>query len=559
MRKTILTAALLAALLLTGCLCRQPGESPDSAPDAEFDRIAARLQSGGSYYRIATPDPLFLQMRRIARATGHALRHSKLPEETKTRYLRLLTFGELVVHLAGVAEIEGIGSSSVPCGNGSRFFDNRSFLAVSRNSEGFLWRLFGSGNPVPKSELENLPGNTIAAACFEFHPEIAFRILTSAESLRGSLDNALGLFGGVENLRKLLEGTGGRWRFLLCAGPQGETQFAFSIPDREGRLFALLAALAAPLPGARTETQQIEFPTLRETPFRLAPFFTRSGDRLNGSSERLCAPQEGRKKLGESAEFRRLAQNLPEEGIGFFYTGSNYGKLAGRNLEELGFDFDANLLKPVQFTVLRREADGFLAVSRSNWEYGQLEFFEDSLLPAALFAGAAAPLFSAEPAAPPEHRAECRDQLEEIGRALRHYAEFHNGNYPQQPDIDGFRELLSSGYFKPDLLICPDAAEDQPAPDAAHLSYENLSYLYLEGAKFEKDSRIPVVIDWPYNHRDAFNVLFADGSVETMELEDPGCCKRIISALHARYGYPEEEFRRLIRQAERIDKLFELE
>lgn len=107
-------------------------------------------------------------MRRIARATGHALRHSKLPEETKTRYLRLLTFGELVVHLAGVAEIEGIGSSSVPCGNGSRFFDNRSFLAVSRNSEGFLWRLFGSGNPVPKSELENLPGNTIAAAALNF-------------------------------------------------------------------------------------------------------------------------------------------------------------------------------------------------------------------------------------------------------------------------------------------------------------------------------------------------------------------------------------------------------
>ena len=68
-----------------------------------------------------------------------------------------------------------------------------------------------------------------------------------------------------------------------------------------------------------------------------------------------------------------------------------------------------------------------------------------------------------------------------------------------------------------------------------------------------------MVIDWPYNHRDAFNVLFADGSVETVELEDPGCCKRIISALHARYGYPEEEFRRLIRQAERIDKLFELE
>ncbi len=578
MRKTIfpaaLPAALLTAFLLAGCVAEQtssrggtgthkPDHSVRREAEGSYYRVAARLQPGGSYYRITTPEPLFRQVRRVAGAIGHALRNSGLPEETKQQYLTWLASAELVAHLSGIGEIEGAGKSSTPAGEGGRFFDNRAFLAVPETAEGFLWRLPGKGNPVPLEELENLPGGTIAAACFEFHPEAVYRALESSESLRRHFDDALGLFGGTDNLRQLFDGTGGLWRLLLYAGEDGEPRFAFSIPDREGKVFTLLSALASSVPGAQIGENQVEFPQMRGVPFRFAPFFLHANGRLNGSGERLPMPAEGRKKLGETTEFRRLADGLPREGIGFFYTGSNYGELARQNLGklDLNLDFDANLLKPIQLTVLRREPDGFLATGRSNWEYGQLELLENSLLPAALFAGALAPGMARQTAEAqaPEHLAECRGRLDKIGRALRKYAEFHGGAYPSQPDIDGFRELVSSGYFKPELLICPDADGDKPAPDAAHLSYDNLSYLYLEGAKFEKDSKIPVAIDWPFNHRDTFNVLFADGSVETVELENPGSCKRIIGALHSRYRYPEAEFRRLIRQAERIDKLFELE
>lgn len=49
-----------------------------------------------------------------------------------------------------------------------------------------------------------------------------------------------------------------------------------------------------------------------------------------------------------------------------------------------------------------------------------------------------------------------------------------------------------------------------------------------------------------------------DGTIEKLELETDNC-KRIVSKLQTMYQYNEKEFQNLIRQADKLDKMFELE
>ena len=65
------------------------------------------------------------------------------------------------------------------------------------------------------------------------------------------------------------------------------------------------------------------------------------------------------------------------------------------------------------------------------------------------------------------------------------------------------------------------------------------------------------MIDWPFNHADAVNVILVDGSVETLELENPENCRRVVSYLHTRYHYTEPEFKQLMQKAAALDQQFE--
>ena len=66
-------------------------------------------------------------------------------------------------------------------------------------------------------------------------------------------------------------------------------------------------------------------------------------------------------------------------------------------------------------------------------------------------------------------------------------------------------------------------------------------------------AKLPVVIDVPRNHSGAFHVLFNDGSIAFLSLENCTSIKRIAGFLHTKFNYGEEEFRDLIKRISQLE------
>ena len=79
-------------------------------------------------------------------------------------------------------------------------------------------------------------------------------------------------------------------------------------------------------------------------------------------------------------------------------------------------------------------------------------------------------------------------------------------------------------------------------------------YIYF-GSRTRRDAgKLPLVIDRPDNHLDHFNVLYVDGTIDTLKLERIGSVKRIVGFLHTRHNYYPADFRELVRRADEIDR-----
>ena len=137
------------------------------------------------------------------------------------------------------------------------------------------------------------------------------------------------------------------------------------------------------------------------------------------------------------------------------------------------------------------------------------------------------------------------------------YAAAHGGAFPAQAGIGGLKELFSCG-LSPAALVCP-GSEDEAAKDAEEFSFDNCSYLYFNGYTKKSNPRLPLLIDWPFNHAGSINVILVDGTIETLQISDADNCRKIVSYLQTRYQYSEEEFRELFRKAAQLDQQFELE
>jgi hypothetical protein len=115
-------------------------------------------------------------------------------------------------------------------------------------------------------------------------------------------------------------------------------------------------------------------------------------------------------------------------------------------------------------------------------------------------------------------RASCTSNLIQMGYALSRYASNNGGAFP-----DSLGLLVSDGSLPPELLICPSADGDTPAPgntaaeQAANLTKaggSHLSYAYLgKGASFTGPRRV-VVYEPLSHHTEGVNALFSDGTVQ---------------------------------------------
>lgn len=103
-----------------------------------------------------------------------------------------------------------------------------------------------------------------------------------------------------------------------------------------------------------------------------------------------------------------------------------------------------------------------------------------------------------------DHRAQCLNNMQQIGLAIGLYADSHDGNIPRQ-----FDDLRPYAPNLDKLLICPSAK------DKSHPSYQ----IVLGGEKWERwntnDNAIDaiVVAESTNDHRGGYDALYNDGHV----------------------------------------------
>ncbi len=103
---------------------------------------------------------------------------------------------------------------------------------------------------------------------------------------------------------------------------------------------------------------------------------------------------------------------------------------------------------------------------------------------------------------------QCRNNMKQIGLALKMYSEDNKGQYPPYCGEKGLTMLSGKHYLPEKVLVCPNAAKS-PTPDGA-------AYVYLGGLNSEAAPDMILAVcgtSHDVGKDTRFHVLFADGSV----------------------------------------------
>jgi len=567
----VLTAAAL--FVIAGC-CGVP--SPKEKDAQIYNEIAAQLNPGGTSYLILNPQNVLSGIERSGMQLYLQFLGMQEPPKDAEKITEAGLYSALGWRLSGIEDILGYGESSVLISGAdeSPLFRNRAFLMIRPESKGVLWALPGHENRPFTSLWESLPAEVDTAFEIDLTPGDACRILAQSGKIAPYLKDAKVTAFLGQTPDELLDGLSGAFTIAMIPAPGSDEalhdkHMMLSLPDGQGKLAGLIRKGATLLPGVKTEGERVEFiPIFGDQAPKARPVAILQKGRVTlyssvAAEKAFTAPT---KKFTETDDFKRFSAGLPKEGIAFSYAKEDYAELFNLVMETMGQEFrmQNNIWNATRFVMLRREGDDFLAVGNSDIDSNQETVLHRVVAPAAVAAIAIKQYMDKNGEEKPEAEApdttgECQIRLEQFKSALTAYAAKHDGAYPAGKGLEGVRELLAGKFLPLEATICPGAAEeDTPATDAKAFDHSNCSYVYFGGFTTKSNPKLPLVTDWPFNHKGAVDVLLVDGTIEKLDLETTSC-KRIVGKLQAMYHYNEEEFQDLIKQADALDKMFELE
>ena len=134
-------------------------------------------------------------------------------------------------------------------------------------------------------------------------------------------------------------------------------------------------------------------------------------------------------------------------------------------------------------------------------------------------------------------RLNCADNLNTLGMAMQMFALDHSGRYPNLEKEKDFEKL--AGYDKRISYFICQANQKQRYP-----------FLWIGGYREPMSPKVPVAVERIGNHKGFVNILFADGSVKSLEYPHSTYLQL---AMVLRDGITKDEFEMLKRKLKQFD------
>ncbi|MGH7941565.1 MAG: hypothetical protein ACREFR_10900 [Limisphaerales bacterium] len=356
---TLASAGMVVALVVS-CSKNQTSQKPAivSAEKTSFDEVTSQLDPGGNFY-IYLSTAQWLQ--NLAAKTEHWRQAAgSLPGITDEQREKINQGFNLVGHLiqdSGIQDLSGVGASSIEIEPG--LYRNKAVLHhYPGKGTGFLWEI-GGKSPQPLDGLDLLPQDTAFALFTHLDVPLLWTV-AQQEAANSGMTNAQqrlrefpGEFEKKTGIKwdQFLNSLGGEFGLVLTLDASNN----ISIPYPRGSGMEIPApglmlvvkvnddtifnridqalkdkpmATAVDKPGLKIRTMPIPLPL----PIQLRPSAASSAGYLFIASsddliEQAIAVKNGKEPgLKSTDEFKRLSQNIPDEGNHFCYIGSLFGQ-----------------------------------------------------------------------------------------------------------------------------------------------------------------------------------------------------------------------------------------
>ena len=556
----IISAAVV--VLIVGGMFANAQELPvfEPAVKTSYKQVTGYLNPGGDTFAYqtaaqwgATLDALVPAIRNLVLAT--AGRHDREGAEVAFHFI------EAFLKDSGLRALNGVGASSIPIGDG--LHHNRVYLGHAEGQgKGLLWDVFMQKN-TPLPLLKALPADTVLATRIPLRGDLAWKWVRDTigslqnEQARREIQKELfedALREGVD-LNKWFGSLGEGAGIVLtltpkpegaaeaAGGPEaimmdlvGRASLAILVEVKDDTIFDALEAifLKGQAPMKRQDAGEVKalvmqgrLPVPGQGPLTIARFgkylaFT-SNDRI------LKALSEAKGGLTETAEFKRVARKLPQEGMGFSFLSERLGNEFAVAIKQIMAEQAApqggmrmagmgsllmtavgQLKGQMSYAVSVRTTDGALAMNTAT--FGLAEAMVGKTLTGPLVG--MAPIFGMRVSGARGQARATSDMsnLKQIGLGMMMFADDNKQRFPA--DLGAVFPYVGSYQ----VFITPGSGTIVAA-SAAQLRGGQCDYLYfgagLATAGIKNPSRTPIACTKPGllpNNR--INVLYADGHVQ---------------------------------------------
>ena len=369
---SVFSLALVASVIWFSCGCGKStpgapsgastpagaGTSPVSAERTSFTEVTAQLDPGGNFYLyLSTAQWLETLSTKVDSWRGTVAAFPGLTPENTDNVNKGFDLVNHLIKDSGIEDVTGVGMSSVEIEKG--LFRNKMLIHhYAGKGDGFLWKMYGQ-KPHPLTGLDLLPASTALALFADVDVRLLWTV-AQQEATNSGFPQAKEFIAQVptqfEQATKLkwdavLNSFGGEAGFVLTLNESNTIPIplpgnALSIPepglllvlkvnddtlfnriDQELKSNAL--TVVADHDGVRMRTLPIPVPFLGT----LRPSAASSGGYLLiASSDTLvtdCLAVKNGKAPGlkGTAEFKRLAQGIPDQGNQFCFMSERCGRL----------------------------------------------------------------------------------------------------------------------------------------------------------------------------------------------------------------------------------------